>query len=139
MLQEKLGLSDDQTAELEAIFADKSQRGAKHEAIKGILTPDQLAQFEEMKGKRGHGGKHGMRGFMKDPQQHAARMQEKLGLTDDQAAQLEAVFADKSKRGEKHEAIKGILTPDQLAELEKMRSMRGHDGQCGCDGQCGMK
>ena len=139
-LQDKLGLSDDQTAELEAIFMDEGlSRGDRRAAVEAILTPEQAAAHKEMmserRGKRGKGmrGKRGKFGKgMSDPASHAAMLKDKLDLSADQVAQVEATLADDTlERGARRAAIEAILTPEQAAIHQEMKSKRGKHGKFG--------
>ncbi len=77
MLEDQLGLSDDQVTQLQAAFAKATSREEHRAALESILTPEQLAKHQEMmkqrrgkRGMRGPRGMHGMRG-MNGPAQPA--------------------------------------------------------------------
>lgn len=93
-LQGKLGLTDEQTTALEVAFSSDSKK-EKHAALKEILTEDQLAELKQGHGwKHGkHHAKHGKRHKL-DAAGHAATLQGKLGLTIEQAAQVETILAE---------------------------------------------
>jgi Spy/CpxP family protein refolding chaperone len=120
----------------------KSQMGALHAAhkaqIQALLTPEQKEQSAKMK-------ERGMQMAKVNAGARAEKMKIKLALTDAQASQLKNVRTDmmvKMKsihtdnslsQEQKHEQIKTlvtqqkdqlktILTPDQLQQLEQMRS-----------------
>lgn len=86
--------------------------------MKAVLTPEQFAKYEalsaEHHGKHGmrHGGKghHGKRMHEpKDPAEAAAKLAEKLGLSDEQKAQAEKIFAESHpQRQELHEKAKAL-------------------------------
>jgi len=67
MMKERLGLSDDQTRQIEQVFRDAAQQGQAdreamrarhqkvHDQIQSILTPEQRDKLEQMKQEhRGH-------------------------------------------------------------------------------------
>lgn len=116
-LQSKLGLSEDQVAKLRPTFEQMKQRHqAQREAFKAhfksVLTPEQLAKFEENK-------EVGRRGAMRD-----------LGLSDDQKAQLKSFW--ESHRGQMQQErqqidaqLQATLTPEQLTKYQEMKSRWG--------------
>lgn len=70
-MQEKLGLTDDQVAQMKTVMTEqhakkKALRDESKQRMTAIMTPEQAQQFEAMraehKGRRGHGGGHGKRG-----------------------------------------------------------------------------
>lgn len=138
-LQKKLGLTDEQTRRVEQVLEAESTMEARHAAMKDVLTADQYTELEllmaEHGGKHGakhgmhgkHGAKHGKHGKL-DGAGHAAKLQEKLGLSDDQTAQVEAVFAQ-SDRQERSAKLEAILTADQL---EQYTAFKAHHGGRGC-------
>ncbi len=136
-LQEKLGLTDEQTRRVGQALEAESTMEARHAAMRKILTADQYAELEllmaEHGGKHGmHGAKHGMHGAkhgMLDGAGHATKLQAKLGLTDDQTAQVAATF-DKND-GQDHLAkLEAILTADQL---EQYKAFKAHHGEHDCE------
>ncbi len=61
----------------------------------------------------------------KDPAKRVEHLKKKLGLNDDQAGKIKALFeAEKAEREARrkkfHDEMAGILTPEQLAKFEKM-------------------
>jgi Spy/CpxP family protein refolding chaperone len=70
-------------------------------------------------------------------QHRVERMKERLGLTDDQAKQVEQIFRDASQQGKAdqeamrerhkkvHDQIQSILTPEQRDKLEQMKKEHG--------------
>ena len=113
-LSKELGLTDEQKRQLEAAFK------AQQDAIKSILTPEQLAKWEELKAQhrgdrdenkeaQNHEGEHWKNG---GPVEHLAK---ELGLSDAQKSQIQALFKAQQP------AIKAIrentsLTPEQKKE-----------------------
>jgi len=143
--------------------AMKTLRSEKMTAIKAILNTEQLAKFETMKsegkGRRGHKGERGRHGGTPEERaaKHTERLTEKLSLSAEQATKVAAIntdFAAKRKaakdsatdreegraakealRSEHKTAIKAVLTPEQIATYEAMKSegkgRRGHKGERG--------
>ena len=113
-LSKELGLTEDQKTQLKAAFK------AQQDAIKSILTPEQLAKWEELKARhreerdedheaQNHEGDHWKNG---GPIEHLVK---ELGLTEAQRAQIQALFKAQQP------AIKAIrentsLTPEQKKE-----------------------
>jgi Spy/CpxP family protein refolding chaperone len=155
-MQERLDLSDDQVALLRPVL--EGQRARNHEAresfraeLEGILTPEQLARVEDMRGRRGrHHGPRGMRGMRghdgpPDPARMLSRMTEELELTEAQVEALTPIFeavharhaelrelpreerreAFRAIREETKTAVDGILTEEQRVKLEERFSRRG--------------
>jgi len=166
MLAKKLDLTDEQTAQVEEIFRNSQTRAERHEAIEALLTPEQRAKHAEMKATRGahgkagcahagkaecghagkagcaHAGKaghghHGKPGHGKDPATHAAWIQGKLGLSDEQTSQIATAIAGATTREEKHAALETILSPEEFAQLKEMASHRRHGDGESCP--CGLK
>ena len=132
----------------------KSLRSEKRTAIKSILTPEQLTAYEAMKSDRKDRGRKGSQsdqgrhpGTLEErAQKRAERLTEKLGLSEEQATKIAAInltAAQKRKatkeaatekranredlkiiRAEKYTAIKAVLTPEQLAVYEALKSER---------------
>lgn len=128
-----------------------------------VLTKDQAAKWEQMKADRKGKGRGDGHDF--DPAKRAemqtARMTEQLALNADQSAKIKAINlkyaekakathdanagADKGKMKEAHKAlrtehqaeIKKVLTKEQAAKWEQLKSE--HKGQKGPKGQKGMK
>lgn len=116
-------------------------RQATRAQIQPILTPEQVAKFQDLRGKmasRGMGGPNQL-----------AWMSKKLNLTDDQKSKLEPIFADQHKqvqairqnttltneqkqseinqlRQSTHQQVLSILTPEQQQQMKQMRGMRMH-------------
>jgi Spy/CpxP family protein refolding chaperone len=166
-LQEELGLTDEQAAELRAIFEEqhakfqalresapedrearreefRELRGETHERVSALLTEEQKQRLEEL--HQSHGRFHGARGGH-DPEQHLARLQEKLDLTDAQVVEIRAIFKEQRAKfqalhesapedregrheafselhAEIHERVSAVLTEEQRQRLEEL--MRSH-------------
>ena len=124
-LQKELDLTDEVTARVETVFKETTGREEKQEALGSILSPEQFEQFEEMVANRGRWHKkHGFKSGFKAPGKHAFWLKEELELTDEQVARVEAALAETTSREEMHEAIKGILTPEQLTLHEELMAER---------------
>ena len=145
-LQEELGLTDEVTAKVAAVFAEPKSPEATHEALKEILAPEEYAQFEEMIAEHGRwGGKQGSKAGFRAPKKHAAWLQAELGLSDDQTSKVETALSASKSREEMQKALEGILTPEQLAQHEQLMSERRHHfgrgmrgGKPGMHGRPGM-
>lgn len=115
-----------------------------------ILTTDQKAQLEKQRAEQ----KTKMQDFQK---QHAQKMKERLNLTDEQSAKMDAnrkeigekmksIREDKSLSDEQKrekvkdvmksnkEKMKSILTDEQMKKMNEMRHKR-HDGERKHDGE----
>ena len=101
-MQQELGLTDEQLEQMREI----RQNGGTREEVQAVLTPEQQAQAAEL--KKAHKGKG------------ANRMKKKLGLSDEQAAQIKEI----QEAGGSREEIRAVLTPEQQANFDKMRSKR---------------
>jgi len=92
---EKLGLTDAQKDQIKTIHR------ATRAQFEAILTPEQLAKLnaERQAGK----------------QEKGRRRLDTLNLTDEQKSQIQTLWKSRESQ------IEAILTPDQLAELKKLR------------------
>ena len=124
----ELNLSATQKAQIEAIRQNsQNERAQTREAIEAVLTAEQRAQLAEMKAERGdkthkgHKGQHKKDG--KDMGQQKAFSQ--LNLTNTLKAQIEAIRKDTNgTRAQKQQAVMAVLTPEQRAQLESLKSQR---------------
>jgi Spy/CpxP family protein refolding chaperone len=129
-----LNLTPEQREKVEAL------RKQFHEQFLQILTPDQRKQLEDRKGQRAMGGEHGMR-------RGHGMMAERLNLTDDQKAKLQAARGDlraelkfarannmegdqkaavQAAREKFRTAMEQILTPEQREQMKTLRGARNH-------------
>jgi Spy/CpxP family protein refolding chaperone len=147
----KLDLTADQKAQIKAIFeqakkdaqtatdkADKAKimKAAMEKIKTTVLTADQIKQLATIKGAHagGKGGRMGNRG-----QHPFAGLAKKLGLTDDQKAQVKAIFEQAKKdaqaatdKADKAKIIKAafekvktsVLTDDQRKKLAELQAER---------------
>lgn len=132
--------------------AFKAIRTEKRAAVKEVLTPEQLTKLKALKERKGKKGKKGGdRASHEDrAKERMAKLTEKLGLTNAQVTRINEInlaYAEKRKairnnsdkevakaemkalRNEKMTAIKAILTPEQAATLEEMKSNREGKGK----------
>jgi len=98
-MQQELGLTDEQLKQMREI----RQNGGTREEAQAVLTPEQQAKAAEL--KKTHQGKG------------ATRMKKKLGLSDEQVAQVKEI----QEAGGSREEIRAVLTPEQQAKFDKMR------------------
>jgi Spy/CpxP family protein refolding chaperone len=101
---DKLGLSDQQKAQLEQIRKDT------HTQIQAVLTPDQQAQIKTlMQNRQGQNHQAG--------QAHQGRQNlwASLNLTDAQKAKIKAI------RDAQKSSMQAVLTPAQQQQLQQMR------------------
>jgi|GEM_PF-4859650 len=136
-LADMVGLSADQRKQVEAIFKSDSSWDAKKKQIHALLTPEQATKLAAFKAKHhGHHGHHGKwKHSEKDIAAHVARkaawLQDKLGLTDKQKADIEAALKNGKSWADRKAAINKVLTKDQADELERLHhDMKGrHHGR----------
>lgn len=111
-MQQHLGLSDSQVEQIREIKAS----GGSREDIKAVLTEEQQQKMaEHKKQKQGKGKEHKLE-----------RMQQHLGLSDDQVAQIREIKANGGSR----EDIKAVLTEEQQQTWAQHRKqMKGKQEQ----------
>ncbi len=105
-MQSTLDLTDEQVAEMRRI----RDNGGTREEIQAVLTDEQRAKAEQMRQA------HGKRGGDK-----LARMQQHLGLSDEQVAEMRSIRDNGGTREEMH----AVLTDEQRAQLDRMRQQHG--------------
>lgn len=128
----------------------KALREANHQKMMALLTPDQQAQFKQLRQQR--------RGDMKAGGGHRARGLEALNLTQQQKEQIKPIFQSTRQqmqalrndtsltpeqrhqklqeiRQNQQAQLKSILTPEQIEQLQQMRQHRGRRGQGGQSSQ----
>lgn len=126
-----LDLTDEQKSEAQAIFdamrADvMALQDAARAEIDAVLTQEQLAQLEALRG----GEHHGYRLFGPGIQ-HVA---EKLDLTDAQQAQIESILETlrtdvEARREQARTDFRAILTDEQLAALDEFEANHPRPGE----------
>lgn len=120
-MSEQLNLTETQQEQIRAILDEQrqqrdAQRAAVRERIDAVLTPEQLAQRDQRMEER--------------QTRRLDRMAERLDLTAEQqdamAALMQEKQADRSiTREQMRERMQSILSEDQLAKLDDMRSRHG--------------
>lgn len=129
-IAQELSLTPEQQSQIQAIFqSHRAAMRAKHEAfetyLRSILTPEQIAILDRAKAERkdgqgpGHGGR---KAIFKD-----------LNLSEEQKSKLKAyrqenMPAMKADREKLQAEIAQVLTPEQKAKWEQMKSQR-RDGK----------
>lgn len=137
-LENRLDLTEDQVKEVEVILKDqqaaasefkKSQRDATRSAIEQVLTDEQKGTFAEMQEKMGrdvHEAMMGRQGYKASRHRmHREAFIEELGLTDEQVEQFDSL------RTSHKDAMKGLLTPEQLEKVDERRQDIGSLGSMG--------
>tara|TARA_R110002073_G_C9253226_1_gene562745 strand:+ start:161 stop:604 length:444 start_codon:yes stop_codon:yes gene_type:complete len=105
-MENKLGLSDEQKQKMREI----RESGGSMEEMRAVLTPEQQAQAAQL--RKEHKGGRG------------AQMQQALGLTEQQMAEIQKIRQDGGSR----EDIRAVLTSEQQSKLEAMRGSREGKG-----------
>lgn len=108
-MKDELGLTDEQVAKMREI----RDGGGTREEMQAVLTPEQRAKVAQM--KQAHKGDRAKR---KD------RIQEELGLTDEQMEKMTEI----RRNGGTREEMRAVLTPEQQAKFDAMRSKRAAHG-----------
>lgn len=101
-MRKELGLTDEQVQQMREI---RESGGSRKEAME-VLTPEQQAQAQELRKK--NQGKKG------------ERMQQHLGLDDEQMAEIEEI----KQAGGSREDIRAVLTPEQQAKFDEAKKQR---------------
>ncbi len=102
-IQADLNLTDEQIKKMRQI---RDEGGTRAE-MQAVLTPEQRAKSAALRNK--HKSEGGDR---------KARMQEQLGLSDAQANQMAQI----RQRGGSQEEMRAVLTPEQQAKFDTLRS-----------------
>lgn len=105
-MENKLGLSDEQVQKMREI----RESGGSMEDMRAVLTPEQQAQAAQF--RKDHQGELG------------AKMQQALGLTEQQVAEIQKIRQDGGSRDD----IRAVLTSEQQSKLETMRGNRAGKG-----------
>jgi protein CpxP len=128
-MQENLDLTDQQVTQIKAIFESHKEdfKRIKGE-MKSTFTDEQRQAMKEMRQSRKQDGNQ-TRPTKEERQQ---RMQS-LGISDGQRQQLASLREQmKSEREEMKTEMAAVLTPDQQAKLEEMKSKwKGKRGKRG--------
>ena len=116
-----LGLTDEQREQIEDLKDQDLTKEEFRTSFEAILTDEQIQTLEERKANRGQHGKRG---------KHRNSLVEQLGLTEDQQTQIQTLIEAlneqrKALREEYWTDFEAILTADQLATLEEIKTNRG--------------
>ncbi|MYI64206.1 MAG: hypothetical protein F4105_21590 [Gemmatimonadetes bacterium] len=116
-----LGLTDDQRTQIQELKDQDLTKEEFRTSFEAILTDEQIQTLEERKANRGQHGKRG---------KHRNSLVEQLGLTEDQQTQIQTLIETlneqrKALRAEYWTDFEAILTADQFATLEGIRTNRG--------------
>ncbi|MEJ2384205.1 MAG: hypothetical protein P8Y54_07370, partial [Xanthomonadales bacterium] len=122
-LQDVLGLSDEQVTEIRAIRAN----GGSRDDVRAVLSEEQRTMLdthrarrqglgESDRGRRTSGEGRGMHG--RSPRM--AHLQQALGLSDEQAAEIRTIRANGGSR----EDVRAVLTDEQRALMDEHRANR---------------
>ena len=112
-LQEALELTDELVEEIRRI----RESGGTREDVDAVLTEEQRAKADQMRKSHRSKGPHGG--------DRIARMQQHLGLSDEQVAEMREI----RENGGTREAMHAVLTDDQRAQLDQMRQAHGGMGK----------
>ena len=122
-LQETLGLSDEQVAEIREIRAT----GGSRDDIREVLTDEQRQMLDTHRARRqgsrdGAGGRwtaHHGRG-MQGRSPRVSHLQQALGLSDEQAAEIREIRATGGNRDD----VRAVLTDEQRILMDEHRANR---------------
>jgi Spy/CpxP family protein refolding chaperone len=104
-MQQELGLTNEQVQKMREI----REAGGSKEEVRAVLTPEQQAKAAELqKAKK------------TNRSDAAGRMKENLGLSDEQAAEIQKI----QEQGGSREEIRAVLTPEQQAKFDNARKMQ---------------
>ncbi len=106
-LKEQLGLSDEQVEQMREL----RESGASREEIRSVLTTEQQAQFDQMRGEHA--------------QKRMDHMRSYLALSDEQVEQMREV----RENGGGREEISAILTDEQREKMQALHERRGKGGK----------
>ena len=107
-MQQELGLSEEQLQQMREI----REQGGSREDMRAVMTEEQQAKAQELRKSR-----------QGDHAQRLNRMQEHLGLSDAQVAQMQEI----REQGGSREDMQAVLTEEQQAKLAEKRS--AHKGK----------
>ena len=121
-LQERLGLSAEQTADVRRIFQQardkQTKRGAISEEVAKILTEPQREQFKVLRAEH----------KARRAEHRIERLQERLGLSAEQTADVRRIFQQardkQTKRGAISEEVAKILTEPQREQFKALQAER---------------
>ncbi|MEZ5573948.1 MAG: hypothetical protein R3E64_18325 [Halioglobus sp.] len=108
-LQNDLGLTDEQVQKMREI----RDNGGSREEMQAVLTPEQRVKAMQFRKERK--GEHAER---------RAFMEQQLGLSEEQKQKLATIRS----AGGSREEMRAVLTPEQQAKFDEMRSKRDGKG-----------
>jgi Spy/CpxP family protein refolding chaperone len=109
-MQNELGLTDEQVKKMREI----RDQGGSRAQMQAVLTPEQRAKVVAQ--HKEHGGNR---------EERKSRMQTELGLSNEQMAKMEEI----RKAGGSRQEIRAVLTPQQQAKFDALRSQLKGSGQ----------
>jgi len=109
-MQNDLGLTDEQVKKMREI----RDSGGTRAEMQAVLTPEQRVKAAAL--RKEHMGERGER---------KTRMQTELGLSNEQMTKMEEI----RKAGGSREEIRAVLTPQQQAKFDALRSQYKGPGQ----------
>lgn len=120
------------TQRVEQLKTEFNLSDQQAQRIQGMLDPEARADMREAR-------------KAKKMERRLAKMQEKLGLTDAQVAQMKVIMSEqhakkKALRDETKQRMTSVMTPEQAQQFETMRAERkgkGHRGHGGGYGKHG--
>jgi Spy/CpxP family protein refolding chaperone len=108
-MQDNLDLTDEQVKKMREI----RDGGGSREEMQAVLTPEQQAKAAAL--RKAHKSERGDR---------RDRMQEQLGLSDEQMKEMAAI----RQKGGSREDMRAVLTPEQQAKFDALRSQHPRSG-----------
>lgn len=123
----QLNLSATQQSQIQAIKQNgRNERLQTREAIQKVLTVEQRAKLDSMKSERRNKNHRG--GYKRGQQNPLAQ----LNLSSAQQTQIEAIRKNTSSdRMQKRQAMMAVLTNEQRAQIEAVKSQRQDKGRRG--------
>lgn len=108
-MKDELGLTDEQVAKMREI----REGGGTREEMQAVLTPEQRAKAAQLRQSQ-KGDRAG----------RMARVQQELGLSDEQMEKMNEI----KRNGGTREEMRAVMTPEQQAKFDAMRSKRSVHG-----------
>jgi Spy/CpxP family protein refolding chaperone len=105
-MKDELGLTDEQVAKMREI----REGGGTREEMQAVLTPEQRAKAAQLK--------------QSQKGERRARVQQELGLSDEQMEKMNEI----KRNGGTREEMRAVMTPEQQAKFDAMRSKRPAHG-----------
>lgn len=108
-MKNELGLTDEQVQKMREI----RDNGGSREEMQAVLTPEQRAKSAQLKKEH-----------KAERSQRKARIQQELGLSDEQMEKMTEI----RRNGGTREEMRAVLTPEQQAKFDSMSSKRSPHG-----------